>query len=543
MSRFPAAFASALLLLGACADETPTTTPEAGQYKGSLGKSDASAEATFLRFEFDAELVTSYCWDTKNAIQDQLLYTIGQLNGDKSLGRLDHLDLTDVRTSNVEGGCKISYHAKMPVAWNKRNPTPESYQLLLPLDVSYSGQEKFTEAHKHDCVEWGAHDVDTGSMWYYYRPALSGCKIDDAELFKAKATVSPSPLQTTGKYPEYHKVWEDDAFEVVAIFGKYEDGATSGDAGINAYNKFSQLIAGELKRFDLTTEPASIPSSPGVAMPDIVFTANLPGGRTVRVTALLVDNVRTAGAAFNARYEALSTTADLIVYNGHAGLGSNIRALAQRGEWKAGQYVVVFMNGCDSYAYIDSALAEAHARVNDDDPIGTKYVDLVSNARPSFFASMASATMALVRGLLDYDNPKTYEQIFGGVDSSEVVLVTGENDNVYVPGYPNDDQGPVDEGWAGLSEAGTVTRHQETRFETPVLPAGRYRFTMTGTGDADLYVRTGDAPGLDLFDCRPYLNGSDEVCEVSLGSEAAIHLMVNGYAASSTFELEGEALQ
>ena len=39
---------------------------------------------------------------------------------------------------------------------------------------------------------------------------------------------------TTGKYPEYDKVWEDGTLRVVAIFGKYEDGATtSSDAGID----------------------------------------------------------------------------------------------------------------------------------------------------------------------------------------------------------------------------------------------------------------------------------------------------------------------
>ena len=543
MVRITAALSCALLLFGACADETTPTSTDPGQYKGSLGKSDASAEATFVRFEFDAELITSTCWSTKNTIQDQLLYTIGQLNGVQSLGRLDHLDLSDVKTENLESGCKISYHARMPVAWNKRNAVPETYELLLPLDVSYAGQQAFTDAYKGTCVEHGAHDVDTGSMWYYYRPALSGCRLQDKDLFKATAKVSPSPLQTTGKYPEYHKVWEDDVFEVVAIFGKYEDGATSGDAGINAFNRFAQLIKDELKRFGVTTEPATVPSNPGVGTPDIVFTASLPEGRSVKVTALLVDNVRTAGRTFDDRYEALSTTADLIVYNGHAGLGSNIRALAQKGQWTTGQYVIVFMNGCDSYAYIDSALADAHADVNADDSVGTKYVDLVSNARPSFFASMATATMALVRGLMDWENPKTYEQIFGGVDSSEVVLVTGEDDNVYVPGYPNDDQGPADTAWAGMTEEGTVARHEEQRFETPPLAPGRYRFTLTGDGDADLYLRTGDAPGLDLFDCRPYLNGSDEVCDVSIGSAASVHVMVAGYAASSKFELVGEAVK
>jgi hypothetical protein len=116
-------------------------------------------------------------------------------------------------------------------------------------------------------------------------------------------------------------------------------------------------------------------------------------------------------------------------------LGANIQKLAGKGVWATGQYSVVFMNGCDTYAYVDSALADAHAAVNDDDPDGTKYLDIVANAMPSFFRSMPLATMALVEALLKRDEPKTYEEIFKDIDKSEVVLVTGEHDNVYTPGY------------------------------------------------------------------------------------------------------------
>ncbi|MCB9737312.1 MAG: PPC domain-containing protein [Deltaproteobacteria bacterium] len=543
---FAAMTAASILTVGfgACdaGDTGTTTTDDVAGYKGSLGKADSSAEAVFLRFEFDAQLTTDYCWSTKDAIQDQLLYTIGQLNGDRSLGRLDHLDLTDVKSSSAGGSCTISYHARMPVAWGKKSSVPSKYVLKLPRNVSYSGQQKFTEAYKHDCVEWGAHDVDTGSMWYYYRPALSGCRIAAEDIHEITATVSPSPLQTTGKYPEYHKVWEDDRLEVVAVFGKYEDGKTSGDVGIDGYNRFVEAVRSELKTRSLVTVPATLPTNPGVANPDVELTGTLADGRTVHVVALLVDNVRTAGATFDRRYESLSGGADLIIYNGHAGLGANIRALAQKGDWKTGQYVIVFMNGCDTYAYIDSALAEAHADVNEDDPIGTKYVDLVSNAQPSFFRSMPAATMAMVRGLLSYDAPKTYEQIFGGIDSAEVVLVTGENDNVYVPGYGEHEDPPA-EAWAGLAEGATVKRGEQQKYETPTLPAGRYRFELKGSGDADIYVRVGGEPTLSLYDCRPYLGSSNEVCEVELGSEAPIYVLVDGYATSSTFELVGAKLE
>ena len=62
---------------------------------------------------------------------------------------------------------------------------------------------------------------------------------------------------------------------------------------------------------------------------------------------------------------------------------------------------------------------------------------------------------------------------------------------------------------------------------------------MTGTGDADLYVRRGSAPNTTTFDCRPYATGSSETCNVNLSAPGVIHVMVRGYANSSTFELVG----
>lgn len=536
--------ALALLLTSAgCGDVTDSedTAAQAGGYKGSLGKSDSSAEAVFLDFEFDGQLVASHCFSNRSQIQDQLLFTIGQLNGSKSLGRLDQMDLTNIKGTPQGTKCLVTYHARLPVAWNKKNSVPATYELIMPAEVGYSPAEAFAKKYGHSCVDPGAHDVDAGSMWYYYRPARSGCTLAPEDVSRFTATVSVSPIGTTGKYPEYHEVWEDQALRVVAIFGKYEDGAGDSDVGVDGYNKFVQAVRSELKTYGATTTPADAPKSPGTAVPDVTIDATLPDGRTVNVVALLVDNVRTAGAVFDKRYESLSPNADLIVYNGHAGLGANTRALASKGKWTEGQYVIVFMNGCDTFAYIDSALNEAHTDVNSDDPDGTKYCDIVTNAMPSYFRSMPTATMALVKGLLANDKPKTYEQIFGGIDSSEVVLVSGEQDNVYVPGYtPGQPEQPTT-AWAGLSETRTVARDEEARFETPALPAGRYVFTLTGTGDADLYVRTGEGPSLQLYDCRPYLYGSQETCTVDITTPAPVHVMIVGWDDSSDVSLTGAA--
>jgi len=542
--------ASLLPLAAACSDAGPTEetsgptslAPE-DEVKPEEGKSDASALATILDFEFDGDLMTDSTWDTRRTIQDQLLYTIGQLNGNKAVGRLDALALTDIKSTQEGGKTRITYHAKMPVAWGSKTNLPSTYTLTLPRDVSYTGSQAFTEKYKSKCAEYGAHDVDSGSMWYYYRPAQSGCKLEEADVVKLAVEVTVSSVNTTGKYPEYHKVWEDGTLNIVAVFGKYEDGATtSTDAGIKAYNTFVGAIRSKLAQFSPTTTPAVVPSQPGVGAPDVEFVAQLSEGRSIQVNALLVDNVANAGTTFYNRYEGLSTHADLIAYNGHAGLGQNVRALAKKGKWISGQYLILFMNGCDTYAYVDGSLAQTRATFNPDDPTGTKYMEIVTNAMPAYFASDSAASMAMINGLLSWNEPRTYERMFKDIDSHQIVLVTGEQDNVYVPGYVEGENPPPPAGWEGMSESGAVTKGQEVRWETPSLAAGTYTFNMTGTGDADLYVRVGTAPTTTLYDCRPYKAGSKENCSVAISTPAPVHVMVRGWANSSTFELKG-ALQ
>ena len=500
------------------------------------GKADTSAEAVILDLSFSGELFTTSSFRPESAIEDQMLFTVGHLNGVDAVGRLDKVILSNVQSETVEGGAVVKFDAVLQVAWRKSRGVPESYAFKLPRDVSYQGQKAFAEKYGHDCVDRGAHDVDSGSMWYYYRPERSGCGVSDDDIVKSVATVTVSDVNTTGKYPEYDRVWEDNVFVVVAVFGKYEDGKTTeADAGIRAYNDFNSAIRDVLGG-DLDMVPADAPRRPSATVTDIMYSAKVDADHRVVVHALLVDNVRTAGPTFDARYGELSRNADLIVYNGHAGLGANIRALARKGEWQTGQYAMVFLNGCDTYAYVDTAIFDAHAAVNDDDEHGTRYADVITNALPSFFANMSGATMALVKGMLRYETPRTYEQIFGDVSSTQIVLVSGEEDNTFVPGGGDE---PTTDGWDGMELTGAPAKNDEVRFETDVLPAGTYSFTMSGTGDADLYVRTGLLPTTSEYDCRPYRAGSNETCTVVLPAPARIFGMVRGYAAASTFDLAG----
>ena len=168
-------------------------------------------------------------------------------------------------------------------------------------------------------------------------------------------------------YPEYDKVWEDKTLNVVAIFGKAVEDSEGFDSGIDAFWTFTGKVEQQLG--DSVT---SVDADDEGENSSVLIKATLPDGMQVNVNVFMIRSVSAAKDTFWSQYEALTPTADYIVYNGHSGLGQNVRKLARRGSWKTGQYAIVFMNGCDTYAYIDSALADAHAEVNPDDPQGTK---------------------------------------------------------------------------------------------------------------------------------------------------------------------------
>ena len=74
------------------------------------------------------------------------------------------------------------------------------------------------------------------------------------------------------------------------------------------------------------------------------------------------------------------------------------------------------------------------------------------------------------------------------------------------------------------------------------VPSGAsgLRFTISGgSGDADMYVRFGSRPTTSAYDCRPYLNGNSETCNITTAQVGTYYVMLRGYAAYSGVTLTG----
>lgn len=105
-------------------------------------------------------------------------------------------------------------------------------------------------------------------------------------------------------------------------------------------------------------------------------------------------------------------------------------------------------------------------------------------------------------------------------------------------GDPGGD-GELENGVAETNLSGATG--SELRFTLDV-PAGatNLSFDMSGgSGDADLYVRFGSAPTTSSYDCRPYVGGNNESCDISNVQAGTYHVMIRGYSSYSGVSLVG----
>ncbi len=483
--------------------------------------------ATLMDFTFDGELTSTSSASSTNQIRTQLMYTVGHFNQEPGVARLDRVRLTNVTRTYSGGLYRIRYRATLPVAWGSKTNLPTSYTIKLPKRIDQIGQNAFLSAYGTACDD-GSGDSNINNFWYHYRPRAAGCSLAAGDIMVATATAKVSTQNTVAKYPEYHKVWEDGVLNVVSIFGKYEDGATSpSDAGIAAFNEYLSAFRAQF--------PQAVQSGSGN---DISFNADLGGGRKLQMVALLIDNPRIAGAAFDARYAELAPGADVIVYSGHAGLGANVRSMSAKGKFFPGKWQLFFMNGCDTFAYLDETLTATRAKLNADDVSGTKYMDVLTNAMPAYFNDLSDASMALIRAFANPAAPKSYGAIFRDIAAVQVVVATGEEDNVFTPARVI--PAPV------FQTTGAVNDNEAIAYQSEILPAGKYTFAMTPEGaspggDADLFLRVGASPtATSTYKCPSYVYNSNERCSITLAAPAKVFMIAKGdKAVLSKYRIDG----
>lgn len=423
IARFPRAF---VLLLASAASAIACGSPSADDGDASNG-AITSNDGVPLEMLFSGEVVAQADLDARQAVVAQLQYTQGILTAVGANGQVGLVTLSDVSESPRGDKKTLKYKASLPVVWPKFLASPERYELALPADLT--ALSAFNERYDGAC---GRSEYGRDSFWHDFNPSASGCDLDGGDVVKTTAQVRPHPKTTHGKYPEYDRIWADDTLDVVGVFGSIESTVASDD-GARERETFLRQIARTLtkpRRKDNAPSPSIIKDS------TLTGTVQVAGiARTVNVTALFIESVAITGPDFDERFGAASAKADLIVYSGHSGLGANINALASKSQVVPGKYQIVYLNGCQSLAYLGTALRDKQIAANGSaaGPAGTKYLDIVANALPAYGDDGATA-LALYRAMLDYwTRPASYNDLLQGFSPLHLTAAFGEDDNTFQP--------------------------------------------------------------------------------------------------------------
>lgn len=94
----------------------------------------------------------------------------------------------------------------------------------------------------------------------------------------------------------------------------------------------------------------------------------------------------------------------------------------------------------------------------------------------------------------------------------------------------------------GVSVTGLSATQGNSVDYTMVVPANANSLSFAisgGTGDADIYVRFGAAPTTSNYDCRPYINGSNETCNISNTQAGTYYIMVRAFTTFNSVSLKG----
>ncbi len=142
------------------------------------------------------------------------------------------------------------------------------------------------------------------------------------------------------------------------------------------------------------------------------------------------------------------------------------------------------------------------------------------------------------RVLTTYDSASVmhYPQCNGTGDWSLVLTARDISGAKQIYGDPAGAGGGAGSGTpTSQTYTGSVAKGQWATLPVFAVKGGTtFTAVMSGSGDPDLYVRVGSAPTATRFTCRPYLDGPNEQCSVTIpASSSKAYVYVNGYAAAT----------
>jgi hypothetical protein len=450
---------SICLSLLACSDKERVGSP----IKAQSGDQLYSAVGQEKAVSFSALYLTTYTSldeykeavnpVSKRQVLNLVMFLFGPLTHREIAGVHRPEEVTIDTLNPVVDGNKVYVRFSYSSRWLIHQSVLEKGELIVPLpyntEIVYT---IYTKGWKRCTDTYPSHQTQS-MLWYYWDPSRYGCDHQlGLEYQNVLVEMGASQEQTILSYPEYKEMIrnqdEKKTLSMTFAFGYVEDQAnpnpyTDSDSGMQEFQSYIQTTDQTLAPLGFLNEP--ILASSYQKNSDLQIGTKWVG--EIGGVKIVVKVVSTAGIdqmdLFAKSYAQEHDS--FFGWFGHSRVGSGFDAeqfrkklLYQPDLYTLSEsYQMIYWAGCNSYSYYTTPFFEMKAQLNPAlDPNGTKKLDIISNALPSYFAFNAVNAQVMLNALLGFQNPQSYQQIITELESQGsgwgvpvIVNVIGDEDN------------------------------------------------------------------------------------------------------------------
>ncbi len=346
------------------------------------------------------------------------------------------------------GFVAIPLHYKAHWLVNKSVAFAGHVQIPIPLNY----EQLFTEKWKRCTDSQPAHQTHS-FYWYFWDPTRYGCDHSKGVQYEeVDVQFGITTMAEKLSFPEYDRMLQsrsgDADLSMTIAFGYVEDPAnpkpeSDSDYGASEYRDFVKYVKRTYPY--LTSRPIQIREYQNYSSSDRVIGYEFTG--TKGETAIRLNVVIAAGV--DQMYLFAKSFAhdhdDVFAWMGHSRVGSgfdadNFRSIVMGNPIYysiSDQYQVIYWGGCNSYSYYTLPFFEIKAKAfPNQDPKGTKNLDIVAHGLPSLFSLNVGNASVFTAAFMNMETHTSYQTMIqklerqgerAGIPLMAVVL--GDEDN------------------------------------------------------------------------------------------------------------------
>lgn len=363
------------------------------------------------------------------------------------IGETYEIEFKEVKVLNSKTKL-IKYAFKGKVVFHTSAFKAPTINVPIKLPLAYDKiYDLGLEGDENVCTD--EHYNSEDDFWYFWDPDMEGCPLKDDKVNVLRITGKLKRLDNTElTYPEYDKLYADngngETLETGVFLGYIEDidDLTTVNTKDDAYIAMKEIEADlKLQDFELKEKKDHFREYlDGRVVKGINFyrvyekAVKTATGKNIisRVKILLSDtSVTSADETFHRHFAEGLADNDILVYDGHSGLGANLSLdNLPTVPFKAKKYQIYYFNGCSSYPYYNGMFFDAKG--------GTKNLDILTSGLPTFTTTAGDNMKAFLAGFVN-GKVQSYQKLLGVLEASNgdygtyLTGVNGDEDNTFTP--------------------------------------------------------------------------------------------------------------